>query len=217
MLVYTGNVFAHICPAWIFKWLSSVSLNWSSSEKTDWRHAAWAGKYSHKNTYAASQLHTQTCIRGHLTLWRATLAETNTHAERGGQMESQRGLLAFHTLETWFLTAPSPSPTLFPLSSLTMHPRFHLLFSSALTFLFVLQMQPFHFAKNTWQQSIVLRRLFNVQWAEIFLKTLFDSSELWKVRIYHIVMLWTKSPSNDQTYTCISEIILFKTCLHAFM
>lgn len=44
-----------------------------------------------------------------------TQTRAHTHAERGGQMESQRGLLAFHTLETWFLTVSSPSPTLIPL------------------------------------------------------------------------------------------------------
>lgn len=78
--------------------------------------------HAQKHTFTALHLHTQTHIRGQVSRWHSsTLANTHTqtrahtHAEQGGQMESQRGLLAFHTLETWFLTVSSPSPTLIPL------------------------------------------------------------------------------------------------------
>lgn len=78
--------------------------------------------HAQKHTFTALHLHTQTHILGQVSRWHSsTLANTHTqtrahsHAERGGQMESQRGLLAFHTLETWFLTVSSPSPTLIPL------------------------------------------------------------------------------------------------------
>lgn len=69
----------------------------------------------------------------------------SAHAERGGQMESQRGPLAFHTPETSFLTNSSPSliilPSLIPLtpfssSSASSSPRLHPCCSLSLTFLF---------------------------------------------------------------------------------
>lgn len=65
------------------------------------------GMYMHKNTHsqACTSIHKHIYgVRSHAgtlpLLQTHTQTRARTHAERGGQMESQRGLLAFHTLET---------------------------------------------------------------------------------------------------------------------
>lgn len=116
-----------------------------------------SGMYSHWNTHMQPRAYIHKHVYGVISRSGALpLAQTHTNAERGGQMESQRGLLAFHTLETWFLTVPSPSPTLFPLvplptyplSSALSHLSFCLSCSFYLTFLFVLRLQAFSFCKQ---------------------------------------------------------------------
>lgn len=168
-----------------------------------------AGVCTHTKTHICSLARTYTNIyevisRSGTLLHVQTHTHTHTNAEQGGQMESQRGLLAFHTLEIWFLTVSSPSAGLFPSRS-TSHlppfllrsliivnassPWFHLFCPFYLTF-FICSLIAGLFTLQTIhdKRSIVLTRLFNSQWGRLF-----SEDSLWLQRCSGrsgVIILW---------------------------
>lgn len=157
---------------------------------------------THTKTHTHMQgwrFHTQThigvlCRSGALP---PVQTHTRSHAERGGQMESQRGLLAFHTPETWFLTDSSPStvilPSLIPLTPFSScsplilvnasSPRFYLLlfFHSLTFFSFVPQTRAFASSRRRATKVDCIEQTAQLTMLLLFFpKTLSDSERMMK-------------------------------------